>query len=511
MFTSGEVRDGICVVDGYGLRVAVERRHLAIADGIGRARRVRRFARGDRSLRRVVVIGNSGTLSLGALRWLADVKVPLVHIDLEGRVLAVSGAEGTDTPALRRAQALAMERPEGLEMVRDLIASKLQGQLRVARGLLGDAKATAVIEAALEDLGEARSLSEILSAEAIAASAYWPAWVDVPVRFARADLASVPARWLTVGQRRSPLSESARSAVAPAHAILNYCYALLAAEVRVACLTMGLDPGLGILHADKPNRDSLVADLMEPVRPEVDAYVLELLDERTFRVSDFAETRSGVCRVLAPLTHELAESASRWCRTVGAVAEQVAADLAKMGEGRVRRVSTPLTQRSRAGAVRQSYGHEARKPSRSRKVQPTCRSCGAPTPRQGYLYCDRCRPERRAEALTALQEARRVAQSRRTREGQDPSRSEEALAKQRLAMQRRRREERQWEEAGGEQQDPSVFIEQILPLIQPLSTLLLSRATGLSRSYCLDVRAGRYVPHPRHWEAFRAAAGESER
>jgi hypothetical protein len=63
MFSSGAVRDGICVVDGYGLRVAVERRHLVIADGIGRARRVRRFTRGDRTLRRVVVIGNSGTLS----------------------------------------------------------------------------------------------------------------------------------------------------------------------------------------------------------------------------------------------------------------------------------------------------------------------------------------------------------------------------------------------------------------------------------------------------------------
>jgi len=503
MFNSDAVRDGICVVDGYGLRVAVERRHLVIADGIGRARRVRRFARGDRSLRRVVVIGNSGTLSIDALRWLGDVKVPLLHVDLEGRVLAVSCVEGTDNPSLRRAQALAMEHAQGLEMVRSLIVSKLKGQLRVASGLLGDAKATAVIEAALEDLEGAQSLGEVLSAEAIAASAYWPAWGDVPVRFAKADLATIPSRWLTVGQRSSPLSESARSAVAPAHAILNYCYALLAAEVRIACLTMGLDPGLGILHADKANRDSLVADLMEPVRPEVDAFVLELLDARTFRASDFTETRSGVCRVLAPLTHELAESASRWSRVVGAITEQMARDLAKISGGKVRRVSTPITQRSRAAARRESWGHEAPKPPRSRKVAPTCRSCGAPTPRSGYLYCDHCRPERRAQALAALQEARRVAQSRRKQEGRDSSWTEESLAKQRQAMQRRRREEQEWEEAGGQQQDPSIFIEEILPLIQPLSTRLLSRTTGLSRSYCSNVRAGKYVPHPRHWEAFR--------
>jgi len=505
MFGSDAIKEGICVVDGYGLRVAVERRHLVIADGIGRARRVRRFARADRTLRRVVVIGNSGTFSLDALRWLADVKVPLVHIDFEGRVLAVSAVEGTDSPALRRAQALAMEHPEGVEIVRGLIASKLNGQVRVVSGMLGDAKATAVIEAALEDLEGAKSLSEILSTEAISASAYWSAWADVPVRFARADQASIPSRWLTVGPRSSPLSESARSAVAPAHAILNYCYALLAAEGRIACLTMGLDPGLGILHADKANRDSLVADLMEPVRPEVDAYVLELLDQRTFRACDFAETRSGVCRVLAPLTHELAESASRWSPAVGTIAEQVAAALAKMSDGKVRRVSTPITQRSRAAAVRQSFGREAPKLARARKLTPTCRSCGAPTPRRDYLYCDECRPAAKARHLEALKRAGALAARRASAEGSDPSRTEEALAKQRQAMQRRRREEQEWEEAGGELQDPSVFVEEILPLIQPLSTRLLSRATGLSRSYCQDVRAGKHVPHPRHWEAFKAA------
>src|SRR5215469_17531840 len=30
--------------------------------------------------------------------------------------------------------------------------------------------------------------------------------------------------------------------------------------------------GLGVLHRDTPNRDSLACDLMEPVRPLVDAY-----------------------------------------------------------------------------------------------------------------------------------------------------------------------------------------------------------------------------------------------
>ena len=70
------------------------------------------------------------------------------------------------------------------------------------------------------------------------------------------------------------------------------------------------------LHADQKARDSLALDLMEAVRPEVDAYVLDLLAGRTFSAKDFVETRKGVCRVLAPLTHTLAETTSQWARAI---------------------------------------------------------------------------------------------------------------------------------------------------------------------------------------------------
>jgi len=503
IFASEDCPGGICVADGYGLRVGVDRKHLIIADGIGRARRVRRFTRADRTLHRVIVLGNSGTVSLDALRFLGDIRVPLVHIDLEGRVLAVSAVQGTDNPALRRAQAHAAGSPVGLELARAHIAEKIQGQLAVVRGV-APRDVVAVIEAALDDLGTAETLDGVLMAESVAASVYWPALHDVPAHFTKGDDKKVPAHWHTFGQRRSPLSQSARMAVTPAHALLNYAYALLVAEARIACLTVGLDPGLGILHADKANRDSLVADVMEPIRPRVDAYVLDLLDRRTFRSSDFIETRQGACRVLAPLTHELAESTTTWAQLVGPVVERVAATLAKTSEGAVRRVSTPLTGKSRAAAARRALqGQTAPKSSRTPKPVATCRICGGPVPRPDYRYCDQCRGARQAEVAAAFSEAGQDAFRRRRAQGNDPTRTEEALAKQRQAMIRRNREAREWQEAGGEIQDPEIFRTEILPFLQDLSIMRLSKASGLSRNYCLDVRKGTYVPHPRHWEAFR--------
>ena len=56
--------------------------------------------------------------------------------------------------------------------------------------------------------------------------------------------------------------------------MLNYMYALLESEARLAAAALGLDPGLGFIHVDTPARDSLACDLMEAARPQVDAYVL---------------------------------------------------------------------------------------------------------------------------------------------------------------------------------------------------------------------------------------------
>jgi len=95
--------------------------------------------------------------------------------------------------------------------------------------------------------------------------------------------------------RRPSISRHGKSAQAtnPANAIVNYLYSILEAEARIAALKIGLDPGLGVMHADLKARDSLVCDLMEAVRPDVDAYVLDLLEHKAFRRTDFFETREG--------------------------------------------------------------------------------------------------------------------------------------------------------------------------------------------------------------------------
>src|SRR5207249_4672193 len=109
----------------------------------------------------------------------------------------------------------------------------------------------------------------VLLIEARAAAAYWSAWRDVAISFPQRN-ARVPEHWRRFGTRDSLLTGSPRVATNPANAALNYLYAILESESRLAAVALGLDPGIGLLHVDTNARDSLALDLMEAARPSVD-------------------------------------------------------------------------------------------------------------------------------------------------------------------------------------------------------------------------------------------------
>lgn len=64
----------------------------------------------------------------------------------------------------------------------------------------------------------------------------------------------------------------------PVSAMLNYGYAVLESQVRIAIAEAGLDPSIGYLRVCQPGRWALVCDLMEPCRPIVDREVLSLIE-----------------------------------------------------------------------------------------------------------------------------------------------------------------------------------------------------------------------------------------
>ena len=415
---------------------------------------------------------------------------------------------------LRRAQALAPYNPVGVQVARYLLTGKLQEQQELLDRLPGaDGYSRRILADGLSTVQAAATVEQAVTAEAAAAAAYWRSWAPLEIRFRPADRRRIPEQWQQFGTRQSPIGGGPRMAVTPGNAILNYLYSLLEAETRLACFQLGLDPALAVIHADIRGRDSLPLDLMEPVRPHVDRYLYALLTDRVFAAADFHETRRGSCRLLPPLTHQLAETLPAWRQLVAPVAEQVARlFLQHTGDPGGR--PTPLTQTNRRADRARRHQRPLQQPVAVRPPKPErrCKRCGGELPHRDRVYCDGCLPfaERdRYQALAAMGRARRSAI---TATGSDPSHGGRAAARRSMSQIRRNAELREWQASGGDQPtDPEWFRCEVLPYLDDVSLTVLARATGLSTGYVSQIRRGFRTPHPRHWLKLAAAANVARR
>ncbi len=80
----------------------------------------------------------------------------------------------------------------------------------------------------------------------------------------------------------------------PVNAALSLGYTLLHFEAVSAAHAAGLDPLIGFYHELAHGRESLASDLIEPLRPRVDAWVWQQFRERRLRSENFV-TESGAC------------------------------------------------------------------------------------------------------------------------------------------------------------------------------------------------------------------------
>jgi CRISPR-associated endonuclease Cas1 len=481
-------RQGVVTLFGYGTSVRVDRGHLILQDGIGADRRQARFPRVGHGLRRLVVIGADGMVSLAALRWLADQDASFVMLDRDGAVIVTTGPVRSSDAKLRRAQSLSIANGAGLRIARELIHKKLLGQEQVARQKLLDSNTADTIARYRTELPQANEISSIRLIESQAAGAYWSAWSTLPVNFPKNDLPRVPEHWRSFGTRVSPLTGSPRLAASPSNAILNDLYCVLESEARLAAAALGLDPGLGVLHVDTPARDSLACDLMEPVRSSVDSYLLDWITRQPLRRDWFFEQRDGNCRLMGPFAVRLSETAAIWRRAVAPVAEWVAKQFWSTTHKRTRSSLAPthLTQAHRREA--KGMSSELVVPV-SRRPENICQGCGK-TIHDRSVSCAVCAVcDSTKNMLNVARVGRQTANSPKAR-----LKRAKTLRKNTLAQQ-------SWKPSD----QPAWLTEEfymtkIQPVLAATSTSAIARQISVSRCYAGRIRKG-HRPHPRHWWA----------
>jgi CRISPR-associated protein Cas1 len=201
----------------------------------------------------------------------------------------VTGVADTSV-TLRRAQfRVADDAVKSVAIARQMVAGKIQNArnslLRAARetDAAGEKQqlesATDALARSLRELEAVRDLDAVRGSEGIAAQAYFAVF-GLVLKQQRADFA------FTTRTRRPPRDRI--------NCLLSFLYALVRHDCIAALTSIGLDPFVGFLHVDRPNRPSLALDLMEEFRPWLaDRLAVTLVNRQQIGPADFVMREGG--------------------------------------------------------------------------------------------------------------------------------------------------------------------------------------------------------------------------
>ena len=234
------------------------------------------------------------TVSPGALDLCWENGVAVNFLSEHGHFQARMTGVADTSVNLRRAQFRAADDPlRCAAIARQIIAGKIQN---ARNSLLRAAREN-------EDAGELRQIQTVndaLASQIHLLAELDPTSTDLDALRGAEGLAAqqyFSAFTFTLKQQRETFLFTKRSRRPPRdriNCLLSFLYALVQHDCVAALTAAGLDPFVGFLHSDRPNRPSLALDLMEEFRPWLaDRLAITLVNRRQISASDFVVREGG--------------------------------------------------------------------------------------------------------------------------------------------------------------------------------------------------------------------------
>ncbi|KCZ49714.1 MULTISPECIES: CRISPR-associated endonuclease Cas1 [unclassified Hyphomonas] len=314
------------ILTGYGLSIRVDKGRLVIKDGLTHfpsKPAETTFFKGSLDLPpRIVIVDGKGNITLDAIDWLQEQSIDLIRLRFDGRVQFVVSASGyaADPKKVAWQRKTRASEPARVKYAVPLIQQKILGTLYNLENLLPESRSREkAIEAAKSALAELKqsppdTIAKLSAIEGTVAQGYFFAWRALDIKWKATKRYPVPDEWKRYFSRSSLKWGESRvrnkSATHPVNAMLNYAYALLESEVRIKVIADGYDPSVGITH-DNSNfdRHAFVFDQMEPMRPDADRKLLELVRTENLSGADFDLQHNGVVRINTELIRSLVGNA----------------------------------------------------------------------------------------------------------------------------------------------------------------------------------------------------------
>ncbi|HAI75918.1 MAG TPA: CRISPR-associated endonuclease Cas1 [Microscillaceae bacterium] len=195
--------------------------------------------------------------------------------------------------AIRRNQVLFSQSPDGMDWARERLLEKINSQynflLQIRHSLpnLPEQKidrALHAIQRIVKKTGEKLDTSLALHTQA----ATLRGWEGTASRnyFAALSLA-LPEVYQFSERSRRPAKDLF-------NALLNYLYGILYSQVEGALIKAGIDPAIGVWHADEYNKPVLAYDFIEPYRVWADTVAFRLCQQYALQTADTIPEKNGV-------------------------------------------------------------------------------------------------------------------------------------------------------------------------------------------------------------------------
>ena len=284
------------LVAGFGTSIYVEKRKLTVYNKL--EGRKEEFYPHKISYDGIVIDGHTGNLTFEAMRWLSKHNINLTLLNWNGQILANTVPEQPKSGKLRiRQYEKYLDAETRFEIASNIVHAKIEQSLNMLDELSKYQEIKDIVKIKrlpytgrilqihknLEKQGISKSIRQLMTCEGQIAESYLKIMVET---FNRIN----PEFHFT--GRKDKTNSRNYNASDEINALLNYGYSILESEVRKTINSVGLDYSIGFLHEINQSHTPLVYDLQELFRWVIDLSVIELLEERKIKKSDFIITEN---------------------------------------------------------------------------------------------------------------------------------------------------------------------------------------------------------------------------
>ena len=286
------------LVSGFSNSFNVDKRKLIISNKIKKERL--EFFPHKIDFDSIIIDGHTGSITFEAMRWLMKHNINLTLLNWNGQLLANTLPEQPKSGKLRIKQYQKYLDSEGrFEIALLMVQSKVKHSLNLLDELSKFYESVDVAKvgksADKEDLfllnimkssenqGISTSIKQLMTYEGRMAGIYLDNLTAI--------FNQLSPEFNFTGRKNKSNSRN-YNASDEINALLNYGYAILESEIRKAINSVGLDYSIGFLHEVNQSHTPLVYDIQELFRWVIDISVIQLLEERKIKKSDFIITEN---------------------------------------------------------------------------------------------------------------------------------------------------------------------------------------------------------------------------